>query len=79
MKLAMATFKAVGPRPGLWLTAVRVVGRTARTGWWHKPPFLPLPAADYVRFRMLTNYGDAAAAPTTADIVHYLTWCRDFP
>jgi len=79
MRLALAVVKAVGPRPRLWLTTVRVAGRTARAEWWRKPPFVPLPTADYVRFRMLTNYGDPAAVPTTADIVHYLAWCRAFP
>jgi len=79
VKLLVAVFAAVAPRPALWLTAIRVAARTARKGWWHKPPFLPLPGAAYVRFRMVTNYGDTAAIPTTADIVHYLTWCRDFP
>ena len=28
---------------------------------------------------MLTNYGEADATPTAEDIVHYLSWCRDFP
>ena len=79
MKLLVAVVAAVAPRPRLWLTAIRVAGRTARTGWWRKPPFLPLPGADYVRFRMLTNSGDPEAVPTADEIVHYLMWCRDFP
>ena len=49
---------AVGARPGLWPTAVRQTGRLARRGWWRRPPFLPLPGADYLRFRMETQYGD---------------------
>ena len=30
-----------------------------RPGWWRRPPFLPLPAPDYLRFRMETAYGGA--------------------
>lgn len=78
-RLVAAVVAAVLPRPALWPTAVRLMVRTARRGWWRKPPFLPLPSAEYVRFRMLTNYGDGAAVPTTDDIVHYLAWCRYWP
>jgi hypothetical protein len=38
-------------------------------------PFLPLPDAGYLRFRLVTAYGDAAA-PTPDDLVSYLEWCR---
>ncbi len=51
---------AVLRNPALWPTAARQLRRTARRGWWWRPPFLPLPSADYVRFRLLTQYGDAA-------------------
>jgi hypothetical protein len=67
---------AVARRPGLWPTAVRQARRTARRGWWRRPPFLPLPGGDYLRFRLLTQYGDASAAPDPADAVAYLEWCR---
>jgi hypothetical protein len=62
-------------RPGLWPTALRQVHRTARSGWWHRPPFVPLPDRAYTRFRLETQYGDdATVAP--ADLVRYLEWCR---
>lgn len=79
MRLLLVSARAVLPRPRLWWPAVRLVLRTARAGWWRRPPFLPLPSREYVRFRMLTNYGDAGAVPTTDDVVHYLAWCRDWP
>ncbi len=69
---------AVLRNPALWPTAARQLRRTARRGWWRRPPFLPLPSAEYVRFRLLTQYGDAAA-PTRDDVVSYLRWCRDWP
>jgi hypothetical protein len=77
--LSGAVLRAVLPRPRLWTTALRVAGRTARRDWWRRPPFLPLPSRDYVRFRMQTNYGEAGATPTVDDVVDYLSWCRDFP
>lgn len=48
----------------------------ARTGWWHRPPFLPLPERSYLAFRLETQYG-AAGAPARGDLVAYLEWCRD--
>ena len=72
-----AGLRALATRPHLWPTAARVVRRTARRGWWHRRPLLPVPSSDYVRFRLLTQYGDAEAVPTASDIVHYLEWCRE--
>jgi hypothetical protein len=74
-----AIVRAVLARPVLWPTALRQVRRTARRGWWRRPPFLPVPSADYVRFRVLTQYGDGDASPSADDVVRYLRWCRDWP
>ncbi len=64
-------------RPHLWGAAVALLLRTARPGWWRSPPFLPLPDADYLRFRMETQYGgDGTAVPETGDVITYLGWCR---
>ena len=38
---AMVT--AVLSHPSLWATAVRQVKLLAPTGWWRRPPFLPVP------------------------------------
>jgi hypothetical protein len=70
---------AVVRRPSLWPTAIRQLRRSARRGWWRRPPFLPLPSADYIRFRLLTQYGDTAATPTADDVVAYLQWSRRWP
>ncbi|CAB4789505.1 MAG: hypothetical protein WCH93_08250 [Actinomycetota bacterium] len=72
----LAVAAAVCSRPGLWPTAVRQTGRLARRGWWRRPPFLPLPGADYLRFRMETQYGDELHRPKPIDVIDYLTWCR---
>jgi hypothetical protein len=63
-------------RPGLWSTAVRQVFVLARPGWWRTPPRLPLPDPEYLRFRLVTAYGDAEREPEPADVVTYLHWCR---
>jgi hypothetical protein len=68
---------AVLRRPGLWPTAVGQAVRLARPGWWKRPPFLPLPDRDYVRFRMQTAYG-STGEPAPSDLVAYLNWCREF-
>jgi hypothetical protein len=66
-------------RPRLWPTALRQVWRLAPTGWWRRPPFLPLPDREYLGFRMQTMYGDASRAPEPGDVVTYLEWCRRWP
>jgi hypothetical protein len=67
---------AVARRPSLWGTAARQGARLAPQGWWRRPPFLPSPAASYVRFRATTQYGDPAHPLLPDDVVQYLTWCR---
>jgi len=67
---------AVLRRPHLWSTAVRQALRLARPGWWRRPPFLPVPDADYLAFRLETQYG-ADGRPDARDVVTYLEWCRE--
>ncbi len=73
---------AVARRPVLWPTALRQVGRTARPGWWRRPPFLPLPTDDYLHFRTVTQYGTEHGGndrpPRPDDVVDYLAWCREW-
>jgi hypothetical protein len=61
--------------PGLWPTAALEVARLARPRWWAKPPFLPVPAAPYLRFRLQTMYG-AEVEPRPEDVIAWLRWCR---
>lgn len=69
---------AVARRPGYWLVALRVARRMTPRGWWRRAPFLPVPSADYVRFRLETQYGDAAGADVASraatDVLKYLSW-----
>jgi hypothetical protein len=70
---------AIAVRPELWATALRTVWRLRRDRWWEAAPFFPVPSPDYLRFRMVTAYGDATANPSVDDVVTYLRWCRAWP
>lgn len=59
-------------RPGLW----RVAAKMVPPGWWRRWPPLPVPPAEYVRFRAETMYGPAGGPLEGADLVAYLEWCR---
>ena len=69
---------AVAPRalvnPALAMDLLRVGWRFRRRHWWRRAPFLPLPARDYVRWRMYTAYGDEDAVPPVEDVVRYARW-----
>ena len=66
--------------PALWSTVVRQIRVLARPQWWRHAPYLPVPSASYLRFRLLTAYGgDGTATPSVSDVVTYLRWCRAYP
>ncbi len=65
------------PRTGMAL--LRVGWRFRRRAWWKRFPFLPLPAGDYVRWRMHTAYGDGDVVPPVEDIVRYARWAVRAP
>ncbi len=67
---------AILARPALWRSALRQWHRTTPAGWWHRRPFLPVPPAEYLRFRLVTQYGDASRPVAAADVLNYLAWCK---
>lgn len=69
---------AVARRPWLWGTAVRQVVVLAPNGWWRRRPWLPVPDDAYLRFRLVTQYGDGGHPPEPEDLVAYLRWCRSY-
>ncbi len=69
---------AVVRRPRLWGVALRQAARLAGPGWWRRRPWLPVPAGDYLRFRLETQYGDPEATPSAEDVLNYLAWCRQW-
>ena len=64
-------------RPSLSVDLLRVLWRFRSRHWYRHPPFLPLPARDYVRWRMHTAYGDHDAVPSADDVVRYARWVAD--
>jgi hypothetical protein len=68
--------RLVVARPRLWSIALRQALRLARPRWWARPPFVPVPDAEYLRFRFETQYGPSGE-PDPHDLVTYLEWCRD--
>lgn len=44
------------------------------TGWWRRPPFLPLPDAAYWNFRMVTYGTGVGAALTPSVMVDAAEW-----
>jgi hypothetical protein len=73
---------AVVVRPHLWLTALRQLARLTPQGWWKRSPFLPVPPADYLEFRLVTQYGGEHGSQRekvrTVDVLDYLMWCKEW-
>jgi hypothetical protein len=75
--LTLATRSLRDPATGIAL--LRVAWRFRRRHWWRRFPYLPLPARDYVRWRMHTAYGDHRAVPPADDLVRYARWAVHEP
>jgi hypothetical protein len=64
-------------RPRLGLDLVRAAWAFRARRWWAKPPFLPLPDPEYLRWRMYTAYADEAAVPPVDDVIRFARWRRE--
>ena len=60
--------------PGTARALLAVAWRFRRRRWWTRFPFLPLPDREYVRWRMLTAYGDSDSIPPASDVIRYARW-----
>ena len=67
---------AVATHPPLWITACRQYRSALPRRWWSRRPFLPIPPRDYVRFRVLTQYGSVDHRIEAVDVLNYLSWCK---
>jgi hypothetical protein len=61
-------------RPRLLLCLIGAAWRFRRRGWYRRPPFLPVPAADYMHWRMHTAFGADAVVLGVTDLEAYLEW-----
>ena len=66
-------------RPSLAVDLLRVAWRFRARDWWRTPPFLPVPDATYLAWRMHTAYGDHHAVPSPDDGARYARWARRIP
>lgn len=63
--------------PRLAVDLLRLVWSFRARDWYRRPPFLPLPPAEYMRWRMFTAYGDENAVPPVHDVVNFARWRRE--
>ena len=73
-RLVLTLFWRGVRNPTTGAALVRVGWRFRSRDWYRRFPFLPLPAGDYLRWRMYTAYGDAARVPPADDVVRYARW-----
>ncbi len=76
LAVAVRVTAAVARQPRLWPTALVQWRRTTPSKWWRRRPFLPVPTGDYMRFRTVTQYGNADHPLVPDDVLNYLEWCR---
>ncbi len=76
LRVVLRCVGLVAMRPRLWFTALRQFRAGVPLRWWARRPFLPLPPADYVRFRLITQYGSADHRIEAVDVLNYLSWCK---
>jgi len=60
--------------PAIGVSLARVGWRFRRRDWYKRFPYMPVPARDYVRWRMHTAYGRDDAVPPAEDVVRYARW-----
>ncbi len=72
LTLDLALRAAVKPR--LAVALARVAWRFRSRNWYAQFPFLPIPDATYVKWRMHTAYGDYDAVPSANDVEQYALW-----
>jgi hypothetical protein len=74
LKLIAALIPRLIVRPGDLIAVIRTAWRFRRRGWFTKPPFLPVPPQEYVRWRMYTAYGTAEVVPTADELIRFARW-----
>jgi hypothetical protein len=73
-RLAFSLARRAIVSPSLARDLLRVAWRFRARRWFLRPPFLPIPSREYVRWRMHTAYGNDGATPPVEDVVRYARW-----
>lgn len=76
MGLRTSIVRAVVRRPWLLPAAMGLAWASRERGWYRRPPFLPLPPSEYLRWRTETAYGELEGDPPEEEVVRYLLWAR---
>jgi hypothetical protein len=74
LRLSLALALRSVTHPTLAVDLLRVAWRFRSRSWYRRAPFLPLPAPEYVRWRMHTAYGSYDAVPPAEDVERYARW-----
>ena len=77
MSLTATLFLRGLVNPRLALDLSKAAWAFRRRSWWARAPFLPLPDAEYLRWRMYTAYADEAAVPPVEDVIRFARWRRE--
>jgi hypothetical protein len=72
LSAVLAWRSVLSPRTGVAL--LRTGWRFRSRDWYRRFPFVPLPAREYLRWRMYTAYGDEQFVPPANDVVRYARW-----
>jgi hypothetical protein len=76
LSLSVSLAARAAVNPSLARDLLTVAWRFRRRRWLFRSPFLPLPAKDYLAWRMYTAFGDSEAVPTVEDVIRYARWAR---
>ncbi len=74
MGLRWLMVRLVVRRPWLIPKVAGLSWATRAHDWYRRPPFLPVPPAAYLRWRMETAYGHQAGDPPLSDVARYVEW-----
>ena len=64
----------LNPRVAIDLLALTWAFR--RREWWRRAPFLPVPDAEYLAWRLHTAYGEERDVPPVEDVLRFARWRR---
>jgi hypothetical protein len=62
--------------PRLLFPLISVGWRSRHRDWYRRWPFLPLPPAEYLAWRLHTAFGDEQTVPTPEQAKAFLRWSR---